>query len=103
MELSAVSHIDSAGVGTLGLVEFDEVELSNLQRQVLYTTGDVGRPKLAAARERLAALNPSIEIIPHALRLDSIRCIGFSIAPLHKVISIVWYGSHRRSTAAILY
>ena len=64
-------YLAAAGVGTIGLVEFDAVDLTNLQRQVLYATADVGRPTLAAARARLSGLNPEIEIVPHALRLDS--------------------------------
>ena len=51
-------YLAAAGVGTIGLVDFDAVDLTNLQRQILYATDDVGRPKLEAARERLAALNP---------------------------------------------
>jgi molybdopterin/thiamine biosynthesis adenylyltransferase/rhodanese-related sulfurtransferase len=64
-------YLAAAGVGTIGLAEFDAVDLTNLQRQVLYSTADVGRPKLEAARERLSGLNPEIEIVPHPLRLDS--------------------------------
>ncbi len=64
-------YLAAAGVGTLGLVEFDAVDLTNLQRQILYTTADVGRPKLEAARERLAGINPEIEIVAHPLRLAS--------------------------------
>lgn len=62
-------YLAAAGVGTLGIVEFDRVDLTNIQRQILYDTADVGRPKLDAARERLAALNPEITIVPHPLRL----------------------------------
>lgn len=62
-------YLAAAGVGTLGLVEFDRVDLTNLQRQVLYTTADVGRDKLAVACERLRALNPHVRVVPHALRL----------------------------------
>ena len=68
-------YLAAAGVGTIGVVEFDTVDLSNIQRQVLYTTADVGRPKLQAAAERLRALNPEIEIVPHALRLSSANVI----------------------------
>lgn len=64
-------YLAAAGVGTIGVVEFDEVDLSNLQRQVLYGVDDVGRPKLEAARERLRALNPHIEVIAHPVRLTS--------------------------------
>ena len=64
-------YLAAAGVGTIGIVDFDTVDLTNIQRQILYSTADVGRPKLEAARERLRELNPEIEIVPHALRLSS--------------------------------
>jgi len=64
-------YLAAAGVGELGLVDFDEIELSNLQRQVLYTTADVGRPKLDAAKDRLEALNPGVRVIPVPGRLTS--------------------------------
>jgi adenylyltransferase/sulfurtransferase len=64
-------YLAAAGVGTIGIVEYDTVDLTNLQRQVLYGTGDVGRPKLEAAVARLASLNPEIEIVPHPVRLTS--------------------------------
>jgi adenylyltransferase/sulfurtransferase len=64
-------YLAAAGVGTLGLFDADVVDLSNLQRQVLYGTGDVGRPKVEVARERLAALNPDVRLETHALRLRS--------------------------------
>lgn len=54
----AALYLAAAGVGTLGLIDDDVVSLSNLQRQVVFGTGDVGRPKIEVARERLAALNP---------------------------------------------
>jgi adenylyltransferase/sulfurtransferase len=64
-------YLAAAGVGTLALFDADVVELSNLQRQVLYGTGDVGRPKVEVARERLSALNPDVRLETHALRLRS--------------------------------
>jgi adenylyltransferase/sulfurtransferase len=64
-------YLASAGVGRIGLVDFDVVEITNLQRQILYTTGDVGRPKLQAAKERLQAINPHITIETHEARLSS--------------------------------
>jgi molybdopterin/thiamine biosynthesis adenylyltransferase/rhodanese-related sulfurtransferase/molybdopterin converting factor small subunit len=64
-------YLAAAGVGEIGLVDFDEVDLSNLQRQVLYTTGDLGRPKLEAARDRLQALNPDVRVTPVNDRLTS--------------------------------
>ena len=58
-------YLAAAGIGTLGLVDFDVVDVSNLQRQILYSTGDVGRRKLTAARERLTGLNPALTVIEH--------------------------------------
>lgn len=67
----AALYLAAAGVGTLGLVDFDVVDLTNLQRQILHGTGDVGRPKLDSATERIGDLNPHVEVIRHAERLDS--------------------------------
>ncbi|MGA8302335.1 MAG: molybdopterin-synthase adenylyltransferase MoeB [Thermoplasmata archaeon] len=64
-------YLAAAGVGEIGLVDFDEIELSNLQRQVLYTTHDLGRPKLDAAKDRLEALNPDVRVVPIAQRLTA--------------------------------
>jgi molybdopterin/thiamine biosynthesis adenylyltransferase len=67
----AALYLAAAGVGRLGLVDPDHVALSNLQRQVLYASADIGRPKVAAARERLAALNPEITIVPIEQRVTT--------------------------------
>ena len=67
----AATYLAAAGVGHIGLVDFDTVETSNLQRQILYGTSDVGRPKLEAASERLEDLNPHVEIDRHEVRLTS--------------------------------
>lgn len=67
----AALYLAAAGVGRLGIVEFDSVDLSNLQRQILYSEADVGRPKLAAASRRLAEVNPHLELIPIADRFSS--------------------------------
>ena len=64
-------YLAAAGVGHLGLVDFDVVDNSNLQRQVTFTTADVGKPKSEAAKARLSALNPSIEIVSYETRLTS--------------------------------
>ncbi|MDP2274672.1 MAG: molybdopterin-synthase adenylyltransferase MoeB [Archangium sp.] len=67
----AAMYLAAAGVGTLGLVDFDVVDLSNLQRQLLHGTADVGRSKLASATDTLNALNPHVQVQPHALRLSA--------------------------------
>jgi adenylyltransferase/sulfurtransferase len=64
-------YLAAAGVGTIGLVDFDVVDFSNLQRQILHSTPDVGRPKLQSAKEKLNALNPEIEIRTHDVALSS--------------------------------
>jgi len=64
-------YLAAAGVGTLGLVDFDAVDSSNLQRQILHGTKDVGRPKLESAAERLRDVNPNVRIVPYQLRLSS--------------------------------
>jgi adenylyltransferase/sulfurtransferase len=67
----AATYLAAAGVGTIGLVDFDRVEESNLQRQILYGTDDVGRPKLEVAKERLEDLNPHVDVNLHETRLTS--------------------------------
>ena len=62
-------YLAAAGIGRIGIVDDDVVELSNLQRQILFTTRDIGRSKAEAAAERLAALNPEVVMEPHMSRL----------------------------------
>lgn len=64
-------YLAAAGVGTIGIVDFDQVEDSNLQRQVLYSTSDLGQVKAARAMKRLQALNPHLNIVAHQERIDS--------------------------------
>lgn len=64
-------YLAAAGVGRIGIVDFDVVDYSNLQRQVLHGTSDVGRPKLQSARDTLSNINPEIEIVTHETRLTS--------------------------------
>jgi sulfur-carrier protein adenylyltransferase/sulfurtransferase len=64
-------YLAAAGVGKLGIVDFDVVDNTNLQRQVLFSTKDVGKPKVVAAAERLRGLNPDIEIVAHETNLTS--------------------------------
>ena len=66
----------AAGVGTLGIVDFDDVDYSNLQRQILHGTPDVGRSKLDSARSRLNALNPEVEVVTHEMALSSQNALG---------------------------
>jgi sulfur-carrier protein adenylyltransferase/sulfurtransferase len=64
-------YLAAAGIGKLGIVDFDTVDLSNLQRQLLYSTADVGRSKTQSARETIHALNPNVEVVLHNTRLTS--------------------------------
>jgi len=66
----AALYLAAAGVGVIGLVDPDEVDRSNLQRQVLYEAEDVGRAKVAAAEQRLNGLNDNVRIVAHPVRLD---------------------------------
>ena len=64
-------YLSLAGVGTVGIVDFDVVELSNLQRQVLHHTADVGRPKVQSAYDNIKSYNPDVNVVLHETRLDS--------------------------------
>jgi molybdopterin/thiamine biosynthesis adenylyltransferase len=64
-------YLAAAGVGTIGLVDFDTVDLSNLQRQIAHGTSDVGRPKVESARDTLLDLNPNIEVVTYDTLLSS--------------------------------
>jgi molybdopterin/thiamine biosynthesis adenylyltransferase/rhodanese-related sulfurtransferase len=67
----AALYLAAAGVGTIGLVDFDKVDLSNLQRQLLHGTKDIGRDKLESARDRLRDINPEIQVELHQCRFSS--------------------------------
>ena len=67
----AALYLAAAGVGTIGVIDFDAVDVSNLQRQILHGTPDVGRSKLQSARERLGALNPHVKVEPYETALTS--------------------------------
>ena len=67
----ALLYLAAAGVGTLGIVEFDVVDESNLQRQVIHGTSDVGKSKAQSAKETIAEINPLVDVVLHELRLDS--------------------------------
>jgi molybdopterin/thiamine biosynthesis adenylyltransferase len=66
----AALYLAAAGVGTLGLVDFDTVELSNLQRQVIHTTDDLGKTKVQSAKETIHAINPDVKVQEHEERLS---------------------------------
>jgi adenylyltransferase/sulfurtransferase len=64
-------YLSAAGIGTIGIVDFDFVDESNLQRQIIHGTKDVGRPKVASAKDRMKSINPYINIITHNEALTS--------------------------------
>jgi adenylyltransferase/sulfurtransferase len=68
-------YLAAAGVGTLGLVDFDVVDFSNLQRQILYSSSDVGRRKVDAAASRLSGLNPEVRVVTHETPLSSANAL----------------------------
>ena len=67
----AAFYLVAAGIGTLGLIDADKVELSNLQRQILHGTPDLGREKVESARTKLNQLNPEVEVKTYPMRLDA--------------------------------
>jgi sulfur-carrier protein adenylyltransferase/sulfurtransferase len=68
-------YLAAAGIGTLGLVDFDVVDASNLQRQIIHSTKDVGRPKIESATEKLTALNPFLNVVKHETMLTSANAL----------------------------
>jgi len=68
-------YLAAAGVGTLGLVDFDVVDASNLQRQIIHSTKDIGRKKLDSAEEKLKALNPAMNVVKHETMLTSANAL----------------------------
>ncbi len=78
-------YLAAAGIGRIGLVDFDVVDFSNLQRQVLHGTPDVGRPKLHSARDRLRAINPEVQVDLYETRLTSANALNL-FAPYDIII-----------------
>src|SRR2546423_4751984 len=64
-------YLAAAGVGTLGIVDFDVVDETNLQRQIIHGQSDIGRPKAESARDTIAEINPNVNVVLHQVRLDS--------------------------------
>jgi MoaD family protein len=89
----AALYLAAAGVGTIGVIDFDAVDLSNLQRQILHGTPDVGRSKLASARERLGALNPTVKVESYETALTSKNALE-----LFKQYDIILDGTDNFST-----
>ena len=89
----AALYLAAAGCGTLGLLDCDRVELSNLQRQVLFDTSGIARPKAEAGRERLASLNPEIRVLAHALELKAAN-----VCAVFEDYDLVLDGTDRLST-----
>lgn len=77
-------YLALAGVGTIGIVDFDTVEVSNLQRQILHHNDDVGRPKVESARETLIAYNPDVKVVTHEAPLTSENAM--EIIPQYDVV-----------------
>jgi adenylyltransferase/sulfurtransferase len=71
----AAMYLAAAGVGTLGIVDFDDVDASNLHRQILHDTAGTGRPKVESARDRLKAINPNVSVEMHHVRLTSANAL----------------------------
>ncbi len=71
----AALYLAAAGVGTLGILDFDAVDHSNLQRQILHGTGDVGKPKVQSAAETLAEINPDVKVVQHNLHINSLNAL----------------------------
>ena len=67
----ALMYLAAAGIGTLGIVEFDTVDESNLQRQIIHGQSDIGKSKALSAKEKIAEINPFVNVITHELRLDT--------------------------------
>ena len=72
----ALMYLAAAGVGTIGIAEFDEVDESNLQRQIIHGQSDIGRPKAESARDSIAEVNPLVTVIVHNERLDNDNVMG---------------------------
>ena len=89
----AALYLAAAGCGTLGLVDCDRVELSNLQRQVLFDSSDLARSKAEAGRERLTSLNPEIRVVAHALELKAAN-----VRAVFKDYDLVLDGTDRLAT-----
>jgi adenylyltransferase/sulfurtransferase len=78
-------YLAAAGIGKIGIVDFDEVDFSNLQRQIIHGTADVGRPKAESARDTIKRINPNVEVVLHNTRLTSENALDI-LAPYDIVV-----------------
>jgi adenylyltransferase/sulfurtransferase len=78
-------YLAAAGVGTLGIIDDDDVDLSNLQRQIAHTTDRIGLPKVESARHAVAAINPDVHVVAHRERLTATNALG--IISLYDVVA----------------
>ncbi len=90
-------YLAAAGVGTIGVIDDDTVDLANLQRQVIHTTGRIGEAKVESARHTIAEINPEVEIVPHAARL-----IADNVAALIADYDVIADGSDNFDTRFLL-
>lgn len=90
-------YLAAAGVGRIGLLDHDRIEISNLHRQVLFTTGEIGQDKASTAQARLAALNPDIEIVAHAEKL-----VAGNAARLFAPYDVIIDGTDRLATRYLI-
>ena len=84
-------YLAAAGVGTLGLVDFDTVDLSNLQRQILHTNDAIGTPKIDSAEVRIKAMNPDTKVVKYPVRLTSenaLSILNFHLLPVKIFVNI---------------
>ena len=92
-----ILYLAAAGVGTIGVVDFDRVSLSNLQRQIAHGTADIGRPKTESAADAVRAINPEVKIVPHMVRIGVDNAL-----PLIADYDIVADGSDNFATRFLL-
>jgi molybdopterin/thiamine biosynthesis adenylyltransferase len=87
-----ILYLAAAGIGTIGIVDFDRVSLSNLQRQIAHRTQDVGRLKTDSASDSARAINPDVKLIPHAERLTAANAAALIVIalsfPLRVIVNI---------------
>lgn len=95
---AVLSYLAAAGVGHLGIIDHDAVELSNLGRQIIHETGDIGRRKVESAADRLSEINPEVQVTPYAMRVEAWLEAASSFSPYQWVVD----GSDNFSTRFVI-